>query len=104
MRRVPMTVVLREWARIGVTSFGGPPSQVALLRELCVERREWLSAREVEDANAATQLLPGPGGTQLAIYCAQRAGGRAGAVLGGLAFMLPGLVVMLAIAAIAPGE
>src|SRR4029079_12588027 len=86
------------------TSFGGPPSQVALLRDLCVERREWMTAREFEDANAATQLLPGPGGTQLAIYCAQRVGGRAGGVLGGLAFMLPGLVIMLAIAAIALGE
>ncbi len=104
MRRVPISVVLREWARIGITSFGGPPSQVALLRELCVDRRGWMTAREFEDANAATQLLPGPGGTQLAIYCAQRAGGRAGAVLGGLAFMLPGLVIVLAIAAIALGE
>ena len=104
MRRAPLSVVLREWARIGITSFGGPPAQVALLRELCVERRGWLTAREFEDANAATQLLPGPGGTQLAIYCAQRVGGRVGALLGGLAFMLPGLVIMLGIAAIALGE
>ena len=104
MRRAPLSVVLREWARIGITSFGGPPAQVALLRELCVERRGWLTAQEFEDANAATQLLPGPGGTQLAIYCAQRVGGRVGGVLGGLAFMLPGLVIMLGIAAIALGE
>jgi chromate transporter len=104
MRRVPLSVVIREWARIGLTSFGGPPSQVALLRDLCVERRGWLTAREFEDANAATQLLPGPGGTQLAIYCAQRAGGRAGALLGGLAFILPGLVIILGIAAITLGE
>src|SRR5262245_43582316 len=104
MRRVPMSEVVREWARIGITSFGGPPSQVALLRELCVDRRGWMTAREFEDANAATQLLPGPGGTQLAIYCAQRVGGRAGALIGGLAFMLPGLVIILAISAIALGE
>jgi chromate transporter len=101
MRRAPLSVVIREWARIGVTSFGGPPAQVALLRELCVEQRRWIDAREFEDANAATQLLPGPGGTQLAIYCAKRAGGNAGAVLGGLAFVLPGLVIVLAISAVA---
>jgi chromate transporter len=99
-----MSVVIREWARIGITSFGGPPSQVALLRELCVDRRGWMDAREFEDANAATQLLPGPGGTQLAIYCASRVGGRLGALAGGLAFILPGLVIVLAISAVALGD
>jgi chromate transporter len=99
-----LSVVIREWARIGITSFGGPPAQVALLRELCVERREWLTAQEFEDANAATQLLPGPGGTQMAIYCAARVGGRFGALVGGLAFILPGLVIVLAISALALGE
>src|SRR3954469_20063738 len=70
VRRAPLSVVAREWGRIGVTSFGGPPAQVALLRELCVDQRRWIDADEFEDANAATQLLPGPGGTQLAVYCA----------------------------------
>jgi chromate transporter len=104
VRRAPLSVLVREWGRIGVTSFGGPPAQVALLRELCVERRRWIDAGEFEDANAATQLLPGPGGTQLAIYCAKRVGGDAGALLGGLAFILPGLVLVLAIAAVALSE
>jgi chromate transporter len=104
VRRAPLSVVAREWARIGITSFGGPPAQVALLRELCVERRRWMDAREFEDANAATQLLPGPGGTQLAIYCASRAGGRLGALTGGLAFILPGLLIVLAISAVALGD
>ena len=104
MRRAPLSVVVREWARIGATSFGGPPAQVALLRELCVDRRRWIDAQEFEDANAATQLLPGPGGTQLAIYCAARVGGGWGGALGGLAFILPGLVIVLAISAIALGS
>jgi chromate transporter len=95
---------VREWARIGATSFGGPPAQVALLRELCVDRRSWIDAQEFEDATAATQLLPGPGGTQLAIYCAARVGGGWGGALGGLAFILPGLVIVLAISAIALGS
>jgi chromate transporter len=89
---------------MGVVSFGGPPVQVALLRELCVERRRWFGAREFEDANAATQLLPGPAGTQLAIYSAWRVGGPAGALLGGLAFILPGLLMVLAISAVALAE
>jgi chromate transporter len=104
MRHAPLSTVAREWARIGITSFGGPPAQVALLRELTVERRRWIDAREFEDANAATQLLPGPGGTQLAIYCARRVGGTAGMMLGGLGFILPGLLIVLAIAAVALSE
>lgn len=86
---------------MGAVSFGGPPAQVALLRDLVVERRQWLDAREFEDANAAVQLIPGPAGTQLAIFCAMRAGGMAGAVLGGIAFILPGLLLVLAISALA---
>ncbi|MGZ8648720.1 MAG: chromate efflux transporter [Solirubrobacteraceae bacterium] len=100
-RTVPVRTVVREWARLGALSFGGPPAQVALLRELTVERRRWIDAREFEDANAATQLIPGPGSTQLAIYCAHRIAGTAGAVAGGLAFILPGLLLILAISAVA---
>jgi len=96
--------VLREWGRLGLIGFGGPPAHVALLRDLVVERRGWIDAREFEDANAACQLLPGPASTQLAIYCAQRLGGLPGALAGGLAFILPGLVVVLGIAALALGD
>ena len=104
VNRVGLGTVLREWGRLGVIGFGGPPAHVALLRELCVERRGWLDAREFEDANAAAQLLPGPASTQLAIYCAGRVGGRAGAIAGGLAFVLPGLVLIIALAAITLGS
>jgi chromate transporter len=101
---VPVSTVVREWGRMGALSFGGPPVQVAMLRDLTVERRRWLDEREFEDANAATQLIPGPAGTQLAIYCAMRVGGTAGAILGGLAFILPGLLLILAISALALAE
>ncbi len=102
--RVPLPTVLREWARLGLVGFGGPPAHVALLRELVVERHGWIDAREFEDANAACQLLPGPASTQLAIYCAQRVGGLPGALIGGFAFILPGLLMVLAIAALALGD
>jgi chromate transporter len=95
-----MTVV-REWGRIGVIGFGGPPAHISLLRQTVVERRGWIDAREFEDANAACQLLPGPASTELCIYCARRVAGAAGAWAGGLAFILPGLVLTIAIAAVA---
>jgi chromate transporter len=101
--RVRLAVVAREWARIGCIGFGGPPAHIALLRELCVERRRWLSAREFEDGVAATNLLPGPASTQLAIYCAWRLRGRLGAVVGGFCFILPGLIVILGLAVLLLG-
>jgi chromate transporter len=92
--------VLREWGRIGVTGFGGPPAHIALLRRLCVDRQGWLEADEFEDAIAACNLLPGPASTQLAIFCAWRVRGRLGAVVGGLAFIVPGLIIILVLAAL----
>ena len=56
----PLSTVAREWGRIGVLGFGGPPAHVALLRDLTVDRRGWIDAREFEDAFAACSLLPGP--------------------------------------------
>jgi chromate transporter len=92
-----LSTVLREWGRIGCIGFGGPPTHIALLRDLCVERRRWLAAEDFEDAVAACNLLPGPASTQMAIYCAWRLGGRPAAVVGGLAFIVPGLVLILAL-------
>ncbi len=89
--------VAREWTRIGVIGFGGPPAHISLLRELVVERRSWVDARAFEDAIAAVNLLPGPASTQLAIYCAYRVGGPAGAVIGGVGFVVPAVVIVLAL-------
>ena len=92
--------VVREWGRIGCIGFGGPPAHIALLRQLCVERRRWLDAQEFEDAIAACNLLPGPASTELAIFCAWRVRGRLGALAGGLAFILPGLACILVLSAL----
>jgi chromate transporter len=97
---VPLHEVVVQWSRIGCLGFGGPPAHVALLRDLCVDRRRWISARDFEDAVAACNLLPGPASTQLAIYCAWRMAGQLGAIVGGAAFILPGLVFILALAAV----
>jgi chromate transporter len=92
-----LTEIVREWGRIGCIGFGGPPAHIALFRELCVARRRWLTDVEFERAIAATNLLPGPASTQLAIYCAWRLRGHRGALLGGLCFILPGLLMILAL-------
>jgi chromate transporter len=93
----PLNVIAREWLRIGLIGFGGPPAHISLLRDLMVRRKGWMDARAFEDANAACSLLPGPSSTQLAIFCAYRVGGPAGAVIGGLGFVVPAVVMVLAL-------
>lgn len=95
---VRLLTIAREWGRIGLIGFGGPPAHIALLRKLCVDDRAWLSADEFEDGVAVTNLLPGPASTQLAIFCAWRLRRRAGAVIGGVCFIVPGLVIILGLA------
>jgi chromate transporter len=98
--RPSLRTVAGQWGRIGAIGFGGPPAHIALLRDLCVDRKEWLTAHDFEDAIAACNLLPGPASTQLAIFCAWRVAGPLGALVGGAAFILPGLVLILGLAAL----
>jgi chromate transporter len=100
VERVSLGTIVREWGRIGITGFGGPPAHIALLRKLCVDQRSWLTAREFEDGVATTNLLPGPASTQLAIFCAWRLRGPLGAIVGGICFIVPGLIIILALSAL----
>jgi len=97
---VSLATIAREWTRLGCIGFGGPPTHIALLRRMCVEERHWIDATDFEDGIAATNLLPGPASTQLAIFCAWRLRGTAGALLGGICFIVPGLVLILALSAV----
>ncbi len=97
---VGLATIIREWGRIGCIGFGGPPAHIALLRKLCVTDHNWISAAEFEDGIAATNLLPGPASTPLAIFCAWRLRGPVGALVGGFCFIVPGLVLILALSAL----
>src|SRR5262249_17587941 len=88
------------WGGSGVTGSGAPPAPLALLPQSCVGRRGGRDAPDSEDATPACTLLPGPASTQLAIFCAWRLRGRPGALVGGACFIVPGLVLILALAAL----
>src|SRR5277367_6826041 len=98
--KVSLWTIARAWTRLGCIGFGGPPTHIALLRRLCVEQRRWIDAKEFEDAIATTNLLPGPASTQLAIFCAWRLRRSVGALVGGLCFILPGLVLILGLSVV----
>jgi chromate transporter len=99
-RRPSLAEIARGWGRIGCLGFGGPAVHIALLRELCVGKRDWMDERQFERALAAVNMLPGPASTQLSIYCAWRLRGRRGGLVGGLCFIAPGLALVIALSAL----
>src|ERR1700722_337286 len=98
--KVSFWTIAREWTRLGCIGFCGGPTHIVLLRRMCVEERRWIEANEFEDAIAATNLLPGPASTQLAIFCAWRLRGTVGGILGGLCFIVPGLALILGLSVV----
>ncbi len=90
----------RTWARIGLQSFGGPAAQIALMHRVLVEERRWLDESQFTRALGFCMLLPGPEAMQLATYAGWRLGGVAGGLSAGLWFVMPGAVVISALAAL----
>ncbi|MBA4378413.1 MAG: chromate transporter [Gemmatimonas sp.] len=94
--------LLRELAslflRLGALSFGGPAAHNALMRTEVVHKRGWLTDAEFLDLMGATNLIPGPNSTELAIHIGHRRAGRAGLLVAGACFILPAVLITLAFA------
>jgi chromate transporter len=88
------------WIRIGFLSFGGPAAQIALMHRMVVEERNWLTERQFLNALSFCMLLPGPEAMQLATYAGWRLHGVIGGLAAGLAFVLPGAAIVLALSMI----
>jgi chromate transporter len=92
--------LIRVFGRIGLLSFGGPAAQIALMHKELVEDRDWLTEKQYLQALSFCMLLPGPEAMQLATYAGWRVAGVAGGLIGGLLFVIPGALVILALAAL----
>ncbi|MEX2648005.1 MAG: chromate efflux transporter [Alphaproteobacteria bacterium] len=90
---------VRVWAKIGVTSFGGPAGQIALMHRVLVEERRWLDEQHYLHALNFCMLLPGPEAMQLATYAGWLLHGWRGGLVAGLLFVLPGAVIVVALSA-----
>jgi chromate transporter len=84
--------------KLGVISFGGPAAHIALMREEAVRRRKWVSDERFLDLLGASNLIPGPTATELAIYLGYVRSGWRGLVLGGSLFVLPAMLMTLGVA------
>lgn len=90
--------LLRVFGRIGLLSFGGPAAQITLMQRELVETRGWLDQAEFLRALSFCMLLPGPEAMQLATYAGWRLRGTLGGLIAGLLFVLPGALVIFALA------
>lgn len=91
---VPLRTLAALFLRLGATSFGGPAVHIALMEEECVRRRQWLTPEEFLDLLGATNLIPGPNSTELAIHLGHRVAGWRGLVVAGACFILPAALIV----------
>lgn len=101
-RHAPSSARLLELAllflRLGATAFGGPAAHVALMREEFVSRRKWLTDQQFLDLLGATNLIPGPNSTEVAIHLGYLRAGLPGLAVAGTAFILPAMLMVIGLA------
>jgi chromate transporter len=84
--------------RLGATAFGGPAAHIAMMREEVVGKRQWMTDTEFLDLVAATNFIPGPNSTELAIHIGHRMAGWRGLFVAGACFIVPAFLIVLAFA------
>jgi chromate transporter len=92
--------LVRYFLTLGTVGFGGPIALVGYMQRDLVEERRWVTERDYAEGLAFSQLAPGPLAAQLAMYLSWSCGGMWGATLGGIAFVLPSLVMVLILSAL----
>lgn len=90
--------VARVFGRLGLTAFGGPAAHIAAMEDEIVTRREWISRDDFADLVGASNLIPGPNSTELAIHIGYRRAGWPGLIAAGVSFIVPAVVLVWALA------
>lgn len=93
----PLLEVTLAFLKLGATAFGGPAAHIGMFRHEFVQRRKWLTDEQFLDLLAATNLIPGPNSTEMAIHIGSLRAGWPGLIAGGLAFTLPAMLIVLAL-------
>ncbi|MBI5930780.1 MAG: chromate efflux transporter [Chloroflexi bacterium] len=90
----------RLFLRLGLTAFGGPAAHIAMYRDEVVNRRKWITDEHFLDLLGATNLIPGPNSTEMAIHIGLLRAGWRGLLVAGICFILPAMLIVLALAII----
>src|SRR5215204_3607651 len=93
----PPVSIFTRFLKFGLLAWGGPAAQIAMIKRECVDEEGWVDEETFKKTLAVYQVLPGPEAHELCVYFGRIRGGKLGALLAGLGFMLPGFVLMLAL-------
>jgi chromate transporter len=93
-----LTQVAALFLKLGFTAFGGPAAHIAMMHDETVKHRKWLSDQEFLDLIGATNLIPGPNSTEMAIHIGYLRAGWPGLIAGGLCFIMPAMLIVLVLA------
>src|SRR5437867_4108375 len=94
----PLREVVVVFLKLGVIAFGGPAAHIALMRDEVVRRRKWVSDERFLDLLGMTNLIPGPNSTEMTIHLGYVRAGWPGLLVGGVCFILPATLIVLALA------
>src|SRR5919106_6660047 len=94
----PLAEAAALFLKLGLTAFGGPAAHIAIMHDEIVKRRKWLTDEQFLDLLGATNLIPGPNSTEMAIHIGYVRAGVMGLILGGICFIAPAMLIVLALA------
>lgn len=97
-----MKIQLKEIAslflKLGTVAFGGPAAHIAMMEDEVVKRRGWITHEQFLDLLGATNLIPGPNSTEMAIHIGYVRAGWRGLIVAGACFILPAVAITLLLA------
>src|ERR1700688_4139592 len=96
--RGSLTELALFFLRLGITACGGPAAHISIMEDELVRRRKWLSREKFLDLLGASNLIPGPSSSELAIHIGYLRAGWMGLIIGGVCFILPAALLVLGIA------
>lgn len=91
--KAELKAVAKLFLRLGLTAFGGPAAHIAMMQQEVVEKRKWMSEQHFLDLIGATNLIPGPNSTEMAIHIGREKAGWKGLIVAGLCFILPAVFI-----------
>jgi len=95
MQQGTLTAIGKLFLKLGLIAFGGPAAHIAMMRDEVVRKRHWMTDAHFMDLVGATNLIPGPNSTELAIHLGKEKGGWKGLLIAGLCFILPAVFITL---------
>jgi len=91
--KVPLKEITALFLKLGIIGFGGPAAHIAMMQQEVVTKRKWLTDEHFLDLMGATNLIPGPNSTEMAIHIGHEKGGWKGLIIAGLCFILPAVFI-----------